>query len=50
MVIFTDGAYEPSADPPSWGSGVVLLDPLCRKRVIAEVEVPEELVSFLGKP
>ena len=46
VVIFTDGAYEPSADPPSWGSGVVLLDPLCRKRVIAEVEVPEELVSF----
>lgn len=46
VVIFTDGAYEPDADTPMWGSGVVLLDPLCKKRVVAEIDVPEKLVNF----
>ena len=47
MAIFTDGAYEPEAVPPSWGSGVVMLDPLQKKQVVAEITtVLNELVRF----
>ena len=51
VVIFTDGAWEISAEVPA-GAGVVLLDPLHQQRVVHEVNIPNELVEHwksLGK-
>ena len=51
VLVFTDGAWEPSADQPA-GAGVVVLDLLTGTRAAHEVEVPEKLVQHwqqLGK-
>ena len=51
VLIFTDGAWEPSAEKPA-GAGVVVIDPLHNLRMVHEVSTPESLVSHwssLGK-
>lgn len=43
VLIFTDGAWEPSAEKPA-GAGVVVIDPLRNLRMVHEVSTPESLV------
>ena len=44
VVVFTDGAWEPSAASPA-GAGIVLVDPVSGVRISHEVVVPPDLVK-----
>eukprot|EP00435_Cladocopium_sp_Y103_P046528 s3318_g13.t1 len=46
ILVFTDGAWEPSATQPA-GAGIVIVDPVSATRVVHEVEVPGMLLDQL---
>ena len=51
IVVFTDGAWEPSSNCPA-GAGFVVVDPVTETRIACEVIVPDSLVNHwksLGK-
>eukprot|EP00438_Fugacium_kawagutii_P001998 Skav208915 [mRNA] locus=scaffold787:29327:30871:- [translate_table: standard] len=43
VVLFTDGAWEPTADFPS-GAGMVLIDPVHDFRIVHEIAIPDEVL------
>ena len=44
ILVFTDGAWEPSAEFPA-GAGIVVVDPVTNTKAVHEVRVPQELVD-----
>eukprot|EP00438_Fugacium_kawagutii_P035994 Skav221846 [mRNA] locus=scaffold1115:19121:20785:+ [translate_table: standard] len=43
VVLFTDGAWEPSSSSPS-GAGLVLIDPVHDFRIVHEISIPDDVL------
>ena len=46
MLIFIDGAFEPDDPNRAVGAGAVVIDAFQQKKLVAEISVPEALVSL----
>ena len=48
IVVFSDGAWEPTSDHPA-GGGVVFIDPVKNERKVAEISVDDRMVAHWRK-
>ena len=48
-LLFTDGAFEVESGVGLGSSGLVFHDPLCGLKEVAEIDVPQSLISYWGR-
>ena len=48
VIVFSDGAWEPTADHPA-GGGIVFIDPVKNKKKVAEINIDARMVAHWRK-